>query len=96
MKSRTAEYEGKKAKGYVRNQTSFSSKDQPIKKGSWNRRLKSEERTTSIYLNQTQKKKSGKLHQDKSASNRMAFQQEFEDYIQASTSRKTKNASKKK
>jgi len=94
MKSRTAEYDSKRAVKLVKKQNSFSSKEQPIKKENWNRRMKSEERTTSIYLNPSHKKKKGKMLYEKSASNRMAFKQEFEDYVQASTSRKVKNASK--
>jgi serine/threonine protein kinase len=75
--------------------TSFSSKDNTVRKGTMHRRMKSEERTTSIYLNPNQKKKANKMYHEKSVSNRMNFKNEFDDYIQASTSRKTKNNSKK-
>lgn len=58
--------------------------------------MKSEERTTSIYLNPSQnKKKSSKIYHEKSVSNRMNHKNEFEDYVQASTSRKQKNQQKK-
>ena len=95
MKSRTAEYDAKKGKKMVKKQNSFSSKEQPMSKQTMHRRMKSEERTTSIYLNPSQKKKDSKVYHEKSASNRMAFKNDFDDYVQASTSRKTKNTSKK-
>lgn len=95
MKSRTAEYDGKKSKKPAKKQhTSFSSKENAMRKGTMHRRLKSEERTTSIYLNPNQKKNS-KMYHEKSVSNRMNFKNEFDDYIQASTTRKVKNNSKK-
>ena len=58
--------------------------------------MKSEERTTSIYLNPSSKKKTTKMYHEKSASNRIMFKQDFDDYIQANTSRKSKSISKKK
>lgn len=98
MKSRTADFELKKGKNYAQKQNSFSSKEQPnSKKGSnVHRRMKSEERTTSIYINPPKNNKSSKMYHDKSASNRIMFKQDFDDYIQSNTSRKNKNMSKKK
>jgi hypothetical protein len=98
MKSRTADFESKKGKQVSKpKQNSFSSKDNSINKNvKMHRRMKSEERTTSIYLNPSQKKKSAKMYSDKSSSNRIMFKQDFEDYVQANTSRKVKNGSKKK
>lgn len=97
MKSRTADFETSKKgnKQYVKaKQNSFSNKDHPGSK--MNRRMKSEERTTSVYLNPSKGgKKQSKMYHDKSASNRIMFKQNFDDYIQANTSRKSKNGSKK-
>lgn len=95
MKSRTSDYE-RKSKKVVKKQSSFSSKEGAIRKGAtMHRRMKSEERTTSIYLNPAQKKKNNKIYHQKSVSNRMTFKNDFDDYIQASTTRKGKNQSKK-
>jgi uncharacterized protein YaaR (DUF327 family) len=57
--------------------------------------MKSEERSTTTYLNQSQKKKSAKASHGNSVTNRLKFQQEFEDYIQSNTPRKPKNAQNK-
>ena len=58
--------------------------------------MKSEERSTSSYLNQSQKKKSAKASHGNSVTNRLNFQQEFEDYIQSNTPRKPNVQSKSK
>jgi len=97
MKSRTGDFEFKKGKKYVKKQGSFSSKENTLKSKNLHRRMKSEERTSSLYLNPNQKKKGSKVvYHDKSASNRISFKNDFEDYMQVSTSRKNKNLSKKK
>jgi mRNA-degrading endonuclease HigB of HigAB toxin-antitoxin module len=96
MKARSSDYDSRrKRQRTAKKQGSFTSKDQTIRKGPMQRRMKSEERTTSIYLNPSQKKKSSKIYNEKSVSNRMNFKNEFEDYVQASTSRKQKNQQKK-
>ena len=92
MKSRTADFESKKAKKIAKNGP-IASKENSGKAKTMHRRLKSEERTTSIYLNPNQKKT--KVYHEKSASNRIPFKNDFDDYIHVSTTRKTKNSSKK-
>jgi len=96
MKARAGEYDSKKKRQKTAKKQNSFSKDPSFKKGTMHRRMKSEERTTSIYLNPSQKKKNGKINHEKSVSNRMSFKNEFDDYIQASTARKPKSISNQK
>mmetsp|Transcript_1079 Transcript_1079/g.1059 ORF Transcript_1079/g.1059 Transcript_1079/m.1059 type:complete len:114 (+) Transcript_1079:36-377(+) len=91
MKSRTTEYESRRANKVIKKKNSFPLKEQQPKKPTEQRRMKSEERTTSIYLNPgTKNKKNAKVTHEKSVSNRINVKQEFDDYIQSNTSRKPK------
>lgn len=95
MKSRTTECESKKDK-VIKKKNSYSKvQQQAIKKPTGQRKMKSEERSTSSYLNQSQKKKSAKPSHGNSVTNRLNFQQEFDDYIQSNTPRKGKNIQNK-
>ncbi|CAI2366178.1 unnamed protein product [Moneuplotes crassus] len=94
MKSRGADSESRKNRRQSKNKGSFSSKDNIPKTKTLHRRLKSEERTTSVYLNPNQNKNK-KIAHDRSASNRMGFKNEFDDYSQVATSRKNRKGSKK-
>ncbi len=93
MKSRAGDVDSRKGKRPPKKQGSLSSKDNFPKSKTLHRRLKSEERTTSIYLNPNQSKNK-KINHDRSASNRMAFKNEFDDYSQVNTSRKIRKGSK--